>query len=89
MRIFRRSDNQIVNMGQEGEHVTSGSFLWKELRGAVRIGLCEAKSSPDRAIPPPSSPMGPSNLRIFYTTFLHNLRRSRAPFAFGDTQASY
>ena len=36
---------------------------------------------------PPAN--GRSNLRTFYTTFLHNLRRSRAPFAFGDTQASY
>lgn len=26
--------------------VTAGSFLWKELRGAVRIGLCRAKAPP-------------------------------------------
>lgn len=37
-------------MGREGEHVTSGSFLWKELRGAVRIGLCPAKAPPTGGI---------------------------------------
>ena len=36
-----------------------GSFLWKELRGAVRIGLCEAKASPERAcLKPPPQPSG-------------------------------
>ena len=30
---------------------------WKEIRGAVRIGLCEAKASPDRAISPPLNPL--------------------------------
>ena len=40
----------------------AASFLWKEIRGAVRIGLCEAKASPDRAIPPPLNPLNPLNL---------------------------
>jgi len=35
---------------------------WQEIRGAVRIGLCEAKASPDRAIPPPLNPLNPLNL---------------------------